>query len=75
MDSGYGVLMEDARTNKDQDKFVNSANIALKGIIGVKAMAEIARVLGKESDAAEYGVSCSSPRLMRRLRLVGEMVD
>ena len=33
------------------------ANTALKGIIGVKAMAEIAHSLGKDSDAAEYEVS------------------
>ena len=32
-------------------------NIALKGIIGVKAMAEIAHALGEDSDAAEYRVS------------------
>ncbi|KAM5534565.1 hypothetical protein V8D89_011769 [Ganoderma adspersum] len=48
------------QTNKDQDKFVDSANIAFKGIIGVKAMAEIARVLGKDSDAAEYGNQATS---------------
>ena len=35
----------------------NLANIALKGILGVKAMAEIAHALGGDSDAAEYGVS------------------
>ena len=33
------------------------ANIALKGILGVKAMAEIAHALGKDSDAVSYGVS------------------
>ena len=33
------------------------ANIALKGIIGVKAMAEIAHALGEDSDATEYRVS------------------
>ncbi len=32
-------------------------NTALKGIIGVKAMAEIAHALGEDADAAEYGVS------------------
>lgn len=32
-------------------------NTALKGIIGVKAMAEIAHALGEDSDAAEYAVS------------------
>ena len=33
------------------------ANIALKGIIGVKAMAEIAHALGEDADAVAYGVS------------------
>ena len=33
------------------------ANTALKGIIGVKAMAEIAHALGEDSDAVSYGVS------------------
>ena len=37
----------------------NSVNIALKGIIGVKAMAEIARAVGEDLDAAHYSVSCS----------------
>ena len=32
-------------------------NTALKGIIGVKAMAEIAHVLDEDSDATEYAVS------------------
>ena len=33
------------------------ANTALKGIIGVKAMAEIAHALGEDSDSEIYGVS------------------
>lgn len=37
-------------------------NLALKGIIGVKAMAEISRAVGKDSDAQEYDV-----RLLLRL--------
>ena len=32
-------------------------NIALKGIIGVKAMAEIAYAVGEDSDATQYAVS------------------
>ena len=32
-------------------------NTALKGIIGVKAVAEIAHALGEDSDATKYGVS------------------
>ncbi|PIL35943.1 hypothetical protein GSI_01603 [Ganoderma sinense ZZ0214-1] len=48
------------QTNKDQDKVVDSANIALKGVIGVKAMAEIAHALGQDSDAVEYGNQSTS---------------
>ena len=44
------------RTNQDGD-VSNLVNIALKGIIGVKAMAEIAHALGQDADAVEYGVS------------------
>ena len=32
-------------------------NLAIKGIIGVRAMAEIARAVGRDSDVTEYGVS------------------
>ncbi len=39
-------------------------NIALKGIIGVKAMGEIAHALGEDSDAAEYGVSAAAGRVL-----------
>ena len=46
-----------ARTNSD-GSIAGSVNIALKGIIAVKAMAEIARVVGEDLDAAHYSVSC-----------------
>lgn len=32
-------------------------NLAIKGIIGVKAMAEISRALGQDLDAQQYDVS------------------
>ena len=44
------------RSNQDGDT-TDLANTALKGIIGVKAMAEIAHALGQDSDAVQYGVS------------------
>ena len=50
--------MEVFRTNYDVSS-ASSANIALKGIIGVRAMAEIARAVGKDTDAKQYGVSCA----------------
>ena len=31
-------------------------NLAIKGIIGVKAMAEIARAVGQDFDASQYDV-------------------
>ena len=51
-------LMKAARTNSD-GSIAGSVNIALKGIIGMKAMAEIARTIGEDLDAAHYSVSCS----------------
>ena len=36
---------------------VNQTNLALKGIIGIQAMAEISRALGNDTDAQTYGVS------------------
>ena len=58
----YGFVVSSIILRDSADGLTNPnmTNLAIKGIIGVKAMAEIARVLGKESDAAEYGVSCSS---------------
>ena len=38
----------------------NQTNLAIKGIIGVKAMAEIARAVGETLDATQYDVSCVS---------------
>ena len=35
----------------------NTTNLAIKGIVGVKAMSEISRALGNETDAEKYGVS------------------
>ncbi|KAI1785602.1 hypothetical protein LXA43DRAFT_1065747 [Ganoderma leucocontextum] len=51
------------RTNQDEDTAVAAAglaNLALKGIIGVKAMAEIAYALGEDLDANQYGNQAST---------------
>ncbi|KAM5540207.1 hypothetical protein V8D89_006026 [Ganoderma adspersum] len=53
------ALQSQNQTNQDGDA-TNLTNIALKGIIGVKAMAEIAHALGKDSDATQYGDQASS---------------
>ncbi|PIL35879.1 hypothetical protein GSI_01539 [Ganoderma sinense ZZ0214-1] len=53
------ALKSENQTNQDGDTS-DLANIALKGIIGVKAMAEIAHALGENADAAEYGNQSSS---------------
>ncbi|PIL35874.1 hypothetical protein GSI_01534 [Ganoderma sinense ZZ0214-1] len=47
------------QSNEDGDT-TDLANTALKGIIGVKAMAEIAHALGQDSDATQYGNQASS---------------
>ncbi|KAI0665951.1 hypothetical protein C8Q78DRAFT_1062280 [Trametes maxima] len=38
----------------DEENTANMTNLAIKGIIGVKAMAEISRALGEDSDAQQY---------------------
>ncbi|PIL35873.1 hypothetical protein GSI_01533 [Ganoderma sinense ZZ0214-1] len=53
------ALQSDYQTIQD-GSITNLANTALKGIIGVKAMAEIARALGEESDAVSYDNKSSS---------------
>ncbi|PIL35870.1 hypothetical protein GSI_01530 [Ganoderma sinense ZZ0214-1] len=53
------ALQSKNQTNQDGDS-TDLANIALKGIIGVKAMAEIAHALGEGADATKYGNQASS---------------
>ncbi|PIL35889.1 hypothetical protein GSI_01549 [Ganoderma sinense ZZ0214-1] len=53
------ALQSSNQTNLDGDT-TDLANTALKGIIGVKAMAEIAHALGEDSDATEYSNQSSS---------------
>ncbi|KAI0645913.1 DUF1793-domain-containing protein [Trametes meyenii] len=38
----------------DEESIANMTNLAIKGIIGVKAMAEISRALGEDADAQQY---------------------
>ena len=44
------------RMSADSETIANSTNLALKGILGVKAMAEISRALNHVDDAAVYDV-------------------
>ncbi|KAM5540216.1 hypothetical protein V8D89_006035 [Ganoderma adspersum] len=53
------TLQSQNQTNQDGDT-TDLVNTALKGIIGVKAMAEIAHALGQDSDATKYGSQASS---------------
>ncbi|KAM5540215.1 hypothetical protein V8D89_006034 [Ganoderma adspersum] len=53
------ALQPQDQTNQD-GSVTNLANTALKGIIGVKAMAEIAHALGEDSDAVLYANKSSS---------------
>ena len=43
----------------DGSTFDNSTNLALKAIFGIQAMAEISRLLDKESDAQIFNVQQS----------------
>ncbi|KAI1793781.1 hypothetical protein LXA43DRAFT_1122215 [Ganoderma leucocontextum] len=57
------ALKSENQTNQDEDTAVAAAglaNLALKGIIGVKAMAEIAFALGEDLDANQYGNQAST---------------
>lgn len=63
--------MKALRTNQDGN-ISGSANIALKGILGVKAMAEIARALGEDSDATEYDVSATLAAGLQLCEVVDE---
>ena len=46
----------ECRITADNERNDNVANLALKGIIGVKAMAEISRAMGQDADALLYDV-------------------
>ncbi|KAI0705088.1 hypothetical protein C8T65DRAFT_577862 [Cerioporus squamosus] len=48
------------QASADGENKANMTNLALKGIIGVKAMAEISRAIGKDSDAQEYDSHASA---------------
>ena len=49
------------RTAGDGQNSVNMTNLAIKGIIGVKVMAEISRIVNQSSDAQIYDVRCLEP--------------
>ena len=48
------------RTSADGESTANMTNLAIKGIIGVKAMAEISRAVGQNTDAENYDVCRTS---------------
>lgn len=49
------------RTSADNESTGNSTNLALKGIIAIKAMSELASALGQSSDASSYSVRLFHP--------------
>ncbi|KAM5534567.1 hypothetical protein V8D89_011771 [Ganoderma adspersum] len=53
------ALGSENQTNSDEG-LASSVNIALKGVIGVKAMAEIAHAIGEYLDAAHYSNQSST---------------
>ncbi len=44
------------RLTSDAETTANLTNLAIKGIIGVKAMAEISRAVGQETVGTQYDV-------------------
>ncbi|RPD75342.1 hypothetical protein L226DRAFT_534905 [Lentinus tigrinus ALCF2SS1-7] len=54
------TLTFDDQASADGETKANMTNLALKGIISVKAMAEISRAVGKDSDAQEYDSHASA---------------
>ncbi|KAI0335016.1 DUF1793-domain-containing protein [Cubamyces sp. BRFM 1775] len=48
------ALTPSNQLNADSQSAANMTNLAIKGIIGVKAMAEISRALGQDLDAQQY---------------------
>ncbi|KAI0759822.1 DUF1793-domain-containing protein [Trametes elegans] len=48
------------QASADGETFANMTNLAIKGIIGVKAMAEISRSLGQDFDAQQYDSHASA---------------
>ncbi|KAM5545433.1 hypothetical protein V8D89_000471 [Ganoderma adspersum] len=54
------ALESQDQQNQDNGDASQLTNIALKGIIGVKAMAEIAQALGEDLDARQYGDNASA---------------
>ena len=67
----YGFVVSSIILRDSADGLTNPnmTNLAIKGIIGVKAMAEIAHALGKDSDAVSYGVSAIVTGLRQKAKL------
>ena len=56
------VLTSFSRQTVDEEvQGANLTNLALKGIIAVKAMAEISRAVNRNTDAQVYDVRCAIP--------------
>ncbi|KAI0335019.1 hypothetical protein GY45DRAFT_1367055 [Cubamyces sp. BRFM 1775] len=54
------ALTPSNQLDADNQSNTNMTNLAIKGIIGVKAMAEISRVLGQDADAQLYGSNAAA---------------
>lgn len=53
------------RMSADHQTTANMTNLAIKGIVGVRAMAEISRALHQDSDGQTYDVRRSGSRRNR----------
>lgn len=56
IDLAWYEVQWSSRTNADSEQQANMTNLAVKGIIGIKAMAEISQTLGNVSDAQYFSV-------------------
>jgi hypothetical protein len=52
------------RVNSDPLSMLNSTNLAIKGIIGIKAVSQISQILGRAADSQHYEV-CTSSVILR----------
>ncbi|KAI0958924.1 hypothetical protein AcV7_004605 [Taiwanofungus camphoratus] len=54
------ALLPNNQLSADSQSTANMTNLAIKGIIGIQAMSEISRALGRESDVQQYASVASS---------------
>ncbi|KAI0353838.1 DUF1793-domain-containing protein [Trametes cingulata] len=53
-------LFPSSQSTADNESNANMTNLAIKGIIGVKAMAEMSQAMGEQADAQQYGSNATT---------------